>query len=322
MYIIEKAQSNPRAFRNELYYYRAAREAMKDFIHCYSNTMATPVDVLVPAYIGVSPKEGSGIYDPLLNLVEEGKAKLSFYSMTDSLFINLDYVRSLVELHCRAPFVFLKVNYFGFSDPAEEEIYKFVKGSGGIVLEDNAHGFFSFHRRGEHFCDASFFSLHKQFPFSSGGMLKILDSTLFNLGYAGNLEPETSEDPFSYDWGCIANVRRLNYARLEELVAPYAGCWTLLRSLSRGSTEVPQSFPILLKECDRFSVYTELNNRGFGVTSLYHTMINPIASDPSFSSSQAVSRSILNLPVHQDVDASKYPDLVKALLYAYQANRC
>ena len=63
--------------------------------------------------------------------------------------------------------------------------------------------------------------------------------------------------------------------------------------------EVPQSFPIVLHYGDRDRIYREMNAAGFGVVSLYHTLVPAI--DPQlFPASAQLSRRILNLPVHQD----------------------
>ena len=71
---------------------------------------------------------------------------------------------------------------------------------------------------------------------------------------------------------------------------------------------------------DRFKVYLDMNELGFGVTSLYHTLIEPLRDDPRFEESRRLAACVLNLPVHQDVDASLYPDLIDSLKRSCRTN--
>lgn len=55
-----------------------------------------------------------------------------------------------------------------------------------------------------------------------------------------------------------------------------------------------------------------MNADGYGVVSLYHTLI-PEIPPKHFAESHALSNEILNLPVHQDLAPSQIPALVEAL---------
>jgi dTDP-4-amino-4,6-dideoxygalactose transaminase len=72
---------------------------------------------------------------------------------------------------------------------------------------------------------------------------------------------------------------------------------------------VPQSFPVVLCEASRDEVYQQMNDTGFGVVSLYHTLINAISPD-AFPDSHWLARRILNLPVHQDAT----PEALEAMV--------
>lgn len=318
VYKLGKTQAKPTNCLRQDWFYDAARIAMEDFLFQvtqsdYANSAAAPLRVLIPAYIGVSPKEGSGIYDPLISLRDRGLIEFEFYRMTSNLFIDVVDAFDLIVRHRGNPFVFLKVNYFGFSDPCEIALYDAVKNSGGLLLEDNAHGYFTFQERSKHYCDATFFSLHKQFPFSRGGMLHVCGDSMADWSFAGSTFPNWEENPFRYDSGAISLARRRNYERLDELMHCHEELWFPLRTLRGIPYTVPQTYPIALRHCDRFRVYEEINEQGYGVTSLYHTLIEPLRNDPSFAESQRLSACILNIPVHQDVDEFVYPDLVEAL---------
>ena len=78
---------------------------------------------------------------------------------------------------------------------------------------------------------------------------------------------------------------------------------------------VPQTYPVLIRRGRRNKIYELMNNEGFGVVSLYHTLI-PELQENEFEKSKKISRSILNLPVHQDVDPGYYNMLLEKLVTA------
>ena len=76
---------------------------------------------------------------------------------------------------------------------------------------------------------------------------------------------------------------------------------------------VPQTFPIRIIKGDRNKIYELMNQHGYGVVSLYHTLIEPLQRS-EYQASIDLSRCIMNLPVHQDVDADKYAEMVELLI--------
>lgn len=74
----------------------------------------------------------------------------------------------------------------------------------------------------------------------------------------------------------------------------------ILRKTAYYENQTPQTFPILLHDGDRYEVYRKKNRLGYGITSLYHTMIKPIA-DMEDTVINEISNHILNIPVHQDI---------------------
>ncbi len=325
MSLIEKTQTQPNRFLQHDWYYGAAREAMQDFLTqaalaAQQNDANTKLVVMLPGYIGVSPKEGSGIYDPIVALTEQGLIEPLFYAMTDDLRIDLFDTFDAINACAQKPFVFLKVNYFGFSDPCEETLYNAVKQAGGILLEDNAHGYFTYHARLRHLCDATFFSLHKQFPFAHGGMLRIVNEELLDWTFAGSVEPREGEDPNAYNIQAISVTCIDNFNTAEALAQQHLDLWTPLRTLKNIDPTVPQTYPLALRNTDRFQVYLDLNEQGFGVTSLYHTLIEPLREDPRYAQSRKLADCVLNIPVHQDVDTALYPELIERLAQACAAH--
>lgn len=315
---IEKTQTSRNHFLRHNWFYPAARVAMEDFLvqaayHLKPRCASSALRILLPSYIGVSPKEGSGIFDPIIKLRDEGLIDPLFYKMNDGLYIDIPDVLELVESSSGQPFILLKVNYFGFTDPNEQLLFDIVKNFKGYVLEDNAHGFFTYQARFEHFCDAAFFSLHKQFPFSQGGMLVTCNEEFSLIKYTGSPRPLPDENPFTYDIQAISAKCRSNFEIVDTLAKKYLDLWIPLRSLHTADITVPQTYPLVLQNSNRYQVYLDLNKQGYGVTSLYHTLIEPLQNNPRYASSRALADRILNIPVHQDVDTSLYTQLIDNL---------
>jgi dTDP-4-amino-4,6-dideoxygalactose transaminase len=114
-----------------------------------------------------------------------------------------------------------------------------------------------------------------------------------------------------FDLNRIADKRRSNSLVLDELVRNLVpGIEPLFGA--PGCFEFPQTYPILVRNGSRDSLYHEMNAAGFGVVSLYHTLISQISSD-SFPSTAKISHLILNLPVHQDVSEDALESMVRKL---------
>lgn len=310
MEILKTASDVTRFLRVERYYGRA-RDGMHDLLR---NMIAAGLadTVLVPAYVGWSPREGSGIFDPLISL--DGLT-VHFYKMTRDLDIDLiDLTDKIVE-HRAGGFAVLVVNYFGFVDPNIRAIARAIKERSGWIIEDSAHGFFTYQYTEEIHSDAAFFSLHKMFPFKSGGSLVVTSEPLKELALGGSLRPDTASNPWEYDIRGIAQARRHNYAVLESVVASrdVDEFFVPLKPMGVPEGTVPQTFPILVKRGDRDRIYESMNRSGYGVVSLYHTLIEPLRR-PEFATSLDVSRQIMNLPVHQDVDSDKYGEMIGLLV--------
>jgi len=262
--------------------------------------------VLIPAYIGWSSREGSGIHDPIL----AAGASLSFYRIGRDLAIDLSDLA--LQLEKKRPRVVLFVHYFGFPDPRLAEAVALCCSHGALVLEDEAHALFSDLIGGVcgRFGDAAVFSLHKMLPFPSGGAIRWQDEN----GARQSIDGKEAHGLYDYDLAAISGRRISNARATLEALELCEGFVTPLYKCIPAAV-VPQTLPILLNSDDRAvrdTVYEQMNARGYGVVSLYHTMIEPISQD-EFPDSHWLSRRILNLPCHQDMEPSQAAELVTTL---------
>lgn len=307
--IIEKTASQADNYLRSEYYYGSAREGMFDlFRNMIDDGMIDTV--FLPGYIGWSPNEGSGIFDPINNL--EG-LQVQYYKMISELNIDCDDL--FARIATAGKFAVLVVNYFGFIDSRIKEITDAVKWHSGWLIEDNAHGFFTYQYTEETYSDATFFSLHKMFPFKRGSSLVVHNERLAALKYSGDNLNSTEYNPWQYDVRGIARVRRENYATLEDIVnaESVAEFFIPLKKKGLPAGTVPQTFPIRVLKGDRDKIYELMNEAGYGVVSLYHTLIEPLRRS-EYQASLDLSMCVMNLPVHQDVDADRYCEMVQLLV--------
>ncbi len=180
--------------------------------------------------------------------------------------------------------------------------------NGCLILEDEAHALYTdlvdgrSGRRG----DAVIFSLHKMLPFKDGGALG-----LNNTAWAPKPGRESALDKiFGYDLWSIARKRKENVRALCELIPNIDGVkplWDMNEMV-----ESLQTFPIIVEDVDRNELYQKMNDEGFGVVSLYHTLIPEITPE-RYPDSHALARKIMNLPVHQDANRETLTDMCKKL---------
>jgi len=285
-----------------MYYYHRAREAMFDTVqqlceHGYN-------DVFIPGYIGWSPREGSGIFDPLNKI--DGLAR-HYYRMTKDLAIDIATLQKCLT----AKSILLIVNYFGFRDREMETAIQIAKERDCIVIEDNAHGFFTFFCHGSVGTDITFFSLHKMFPFEEGGGLLLLNDKI-GVKSKRNLDEFDAPIPFEYDINGIAKRRKENFKSIMVFMKENEEYFVPLKTNDELIENVPQTFPIIIKRGNRDKIYEIMNERGFGVVSLYHTMIEELRTK-EHSEACWLSKHIMNLPVHQDCDSTEYSTMIDTL---------
>ena len=117
---------------------------------------------------------------------------------------------------------------------------------------------------------------------------------------------------FNFDIFAIIQKRIENYEYLLSLLKEKAPFYKIVILRGKLGKTVPQSFPVLLQNNKlRDRLYFRMNKEGYGVTSLYHELIEEAGS--FFKIEHEISGRILNLPVHQDADKKYMGDMVKRM---------
>ena len=294
--IIEKTPKSVTNYRRECAYFDSARDGLSYLLARYAKQKCV---VLLPSFIGVSVHEGSGIFDPVKN----NNVPYLFYGMDGRLNIDIksyERVLSFASGHYTLVIVLI-VHYFGFVDPRYNYVCQTAKSANAIIIEDEAHALFTDYvdnscgRQG----DYSIFSLHKMLPMHKGGMVRdnINSSLLDEISNRKNGESELIKS-FQYDFKAISQSRKRNASILYHRLEYVQG----LSFLHENDVMItPQTIPIVISSSIRNGFYSTLNKAGYGVVSLYHTLIGDIG-ELEFGASIALSHTITNLPVHQDIN--------------------
>ena len=290
---VSKGATMPETLLKPALFYSSAREGMRDLL---DNLGTDQTDgVLLPAYIGWSPQEGSGVCDP----VRDSGRPFDFYPLKDDLRVDL---RGLEALAATGRFrILVVIHYFGRVQPHMPKIARIARQHGLVLVEDLAHGLYTamVGQRAGLTGDVNLYSLHKMLPTGTGGMVTYRDPSL--LSNQRSTAPQFATDLASYDLAAIARRRRDNFEKLADILsgsASYGDAFRLLwPCLAEG--EVPQTLPVVMQRECRDAIYAEMNANGVGMVSLYHTLIPELVG--RFPRMTWLAKHILNFPVHQDV---------------------
>lgn len=308
--MIEKTAVKQQQERNHMFYYDSARTAWKKLLFYLSGQ--GEYQVLLPGYIGSSPNEGSGIYDP----VTESGISHDFYRLDSALCIDIRDLEDKLNKYPKA--AVLLVHYFGYPDKSIQKIVQMCRYREAVVVEDCAHALYTDFI--DHSCgsygDYAIYSIHKMLPYKKGGFLKIRHylKAWENAFFTEDTVPSFTS-LFEYDFYRIAQARKRNAGIWENLLAGMEKQFEILRFKENGSgmDVTPQTFPVIVKQYDRTKLYFELNEEGFGAVSLYHTLIPPLINDRRFEEAVWLSKHILNLPVHQDIKEGQIEQMYSIL---------
>src|SRR3954453_8310837 len=107
--IISKVATDATRYSRACLSFKNARTAFKAFLA--SQQFGSGQCVLLPSYIGWSAREGSGVFDPIMEL----GLPYSFYRLDEQLNIDLDDLES--KLNSNRTKVVVLIHYFGRVDP-------------------------------------------------------------------------------------------------------------------------------------------------------------------------------------------------------------
>lgn len=308
--MISKAAYNKKAFVKDLVFTRSARSAWSLILKSVKKKSGW-TNVLLPAYIGITEREGSGIFDP----IENTNSQYGFYEINEDLSVSME---SLEKLIATKKFnVLLVVHYFGYCRSDLKKIRELCNTYGVVFVEDCAHAFqLGLTTEGLGVTgDFSFYSVHKHLPVDSGGILK-------NISKKIELEKLPEEDSISLDsaiqllrsdYEGIKQKRINNFRLYKRLLANTEGI-DIMYDLHEN--EIPQTFPIRVKNGLRERLYFHLMNKDMPTIALYYRLIDGLDKE-NFRLAHEISNEILNLPLHQDTtekDIAMLTDEIKYFL--------
>lgn len=288
-------------------FFRSARRAFYYLLQ--QQRFADGRGILIPAYIGITDREGSGVFDP----IEEAGINCSFYAVD----ANLQAEVSDIEEQIRASNIgaLLLIHYFGFPQKNIDHLKEVCRRNNIALIEDCAHCLYGKYNGvplGEH-GDFSFYSIHKTLPSDAGGILKINQEAFSCIGL---IPGEDNIDKQSLEIFCQAQKSRIekkridNYNHLQQLLSGTEEIRLMNPSLDEGV--VPLNMPILVKTGAREPLYFYLMEHHIPTIALYYRLIPEIPKD-LFPISYNISENILNLPVHQDIELDDLNRLVQSV---------
>ncbi len=292
--MIEKSPIDKQKYIKNLFFTSNARAAWEHIL--FSLKSSKNVEVLMPSYIGYTDREGSGVFDP----VKTQNAHAEFYKLNEDLTIDLNHFKRLIQnkkFDCA-----LIIHYFGFCRNNMEEIKNICRQNNVVLIEDCAHAF-NLHFKDTllgNYGDFSFYSLHKYLPTNSGGVLKRNNdkNKLKSLSIDKKIDIEDLEHYANSDFIEIAKKRRENYSLYEKYIGKNSNVHVMYELMPN---DIPQTFPILIRNDNREKLYFYLFDQRAPTTALYYRLIDQITKE-EFPESHKISNEILNLPVHQDTD--------------------
>ena len=265
--------------------------------------------LLLPGYIGITDKEGSGVFDPVRGL----QLKFDFYKVNARL--ELDYNDILKKVKERNVKAILIIHYFGVPQKSIQELKQFCKRQKISLIEDCAHAMDAFNQKNADMVIGktggyAFYSIHKYLPVKDGGFYtydKNLD-VLIEGKRGENISHEALYIAHVADYDEIRRKRIANYKYMLSLLPKAAKHYDVLHpKLPKGI--VPLNFPVVIHNGNRENIYFKLIDKNVTVMALYYRMIEQI-DKKKFPVSYSISESILNFPIHQEIEKKEIEYMV------------
>jgi len=261
--------------------------------------------ILLPAYIGLSLVEGSGLLDP----VTESGFEFEFYKLGQELDPNIEDI--LLKIEVFRPSIILIVNYFGWDIAERENLIEQLKKSNVKIIEDDAHNLYKLHSYEKEIVrsDYQIFSIHKTLGCMNGGVVVSESKIPFiveTIDECDLLAFASSNQDY------IHKIRQENFYELGEKLSKIKTPNYQFFFQTRKPAS-PLNFPILMTNKEkRHKVYTELLENNIFPTSLYHRLI-PNLEVSDYPEAHNISNRILNLPIHQDISQNDLNKMAEIL---------
>lgn len=305
--MITKSPIDKNKWIENIFYTSAARVGFK---HLLKNLHFNGKEkILLPAYIGITDREGSGVFDPISEL----KINYDFYGLEKNMKINKeDLETKILSGQFKAVLV---IHYFGFAHCDIDWVSILCKKNNVLLIEDCAHTFSSTYKNIPlgNFGDFSFFSIHKFLATEDGGFLKIINKS-FQLPKISDsyqrIKLETLEHLNKSKINEISKIRIRNYKYLRDKLENIDAIEILYPDLPQGI--VPLNFPVIVKGNKREKLYFKLTEDKIPTIALYYRLIDVIDKD-EYPASYYLSNNILNLPIHQEISPEEIDYIVERL---------
>ena len=303
--ITKEAESKTDNTKNQLYF-NSAREGFAYLLsYLFQENRGK---ILLPSYIGITDTEGSGVFDPII----ETKTNYEFYELNEGLAINKESL--LKQLDASPDFkAILIIHYFGFCQNDLRWLKSVSEKYNLLMIEDCAHSL-----NGTKVNDVmlgttgdfSLFSIHKVLPTNNGGILQFNNKKL-NIPAKHNISYDELIQYCNADFELINEKRRKNYQDyLDNGLKDIKGIKLMFDFLPENT--VPLNLPIIVQNGLREKLYFKLIDYNVITISLYYRIIEEINKN-AFPVSSQISNSILNLPVHQDIEHHDILNIIKTI---------
>ena len=299
--MLQKAPQQKNRCATDLTFTRSARVAWREILQREAAIRQRSIRVLLPAYIGETDREGSGLFDP----IRQTQNEFAFYPVDRRLVPDVLAAEQLIE-EGRIDLL-LVVHYFGFVNVDLDRLRKQCTRHRVTLVEDCAHCCFLPNAVWGGAGDYSFYALHKFLPTDGGGILRAnVEGEPFECAERESCPREALEQVCRTDLDLVARLRRTNYQYLEQALRRVSGVSPLWKLPAQ---TIPHSYPVRVTDDRREALYFHLLEKRLPTIALYYRLVEEI--DPrSFPDSYSVANEILNLPVHQDTDESDLEVLV------------
>ena len=264
--------------------------------------------LLIPAYIGYTDREGSGVLDP----IQENNIKYEFYSINEEFKIDMDEIQNLISKNNIK--ALLLIHYFGFLYCDIEKLKEICKINQVLLIEDCAHSLYSKYNQtllGD-FGDFSFYSLHKVLPTETGGMFKINNKKYqFKNSFIEDehkISIDSLETLASYDAEKANQQIEKNYHTMAKELNKINGIKVLFPELPNGI--IPMNLPVYIESMKREDFYFKMLDKDITLIALYYRLIDDIDS-LKFQNSFKISNKIINFPVNQDITVEEIFKITK-----------